>query len=62
MTRSTGSSLVVVCVVCESGQVNGGVLVVSWVVGLGLVLDSASVEFGDASVGEPGFSLCGAAS
>lgn len=52
----------VVCVVCESGQVNGGVLVVSWVVGLGLVLGSASVEFGDVSVGEPGFSFCGAAS
>lgn len=34
----------------------------SSVVGLGLVLGSASVEFGVVSDGEEGFSSCGAAS
>ncbi len=59
MTGSAGSSLVVVC---ESGQVSGGVLVASWVAGLVQVLGSASVGSRDVSVGEPGFSLGGAAS
>lgn len=58
MTTSVGSSLVVVC---ESGQVNGGVLVASWVAGLGLVLGSASVRSRNTSVGEPGLSLDGEA-
>lgn len=51
----TGSLLVVVCVVWESGQVNGGLLLASWVAEL------EPVGFGYVSVGEPGFSLGGAA-
>lgn len=56
MTELTGS-LLVVCSVCESGEVNGGVIVISWVSGLRQVLGSSS---GDVSFGEPGFSLGGA--
>lgn len=47
---SLGSLLMVVC---ESERVNGGVVVESWVGGLGLVLGSAIVESGD----EQGLSL-----
>lgn len=54
---SAGSSLVALCVVSESGQSNGGVPHLSLIVGLGLVLHRASVEFTDISVGEPGLSL-----
>lgn len=56
MTELTGS-LLVVCSVCESGEVNGGVIVISWVSGLRQVLGSSSE---DVSFGEPGFSLGGA--
>lgn len=59
MTGSAGSSLVVVC---ESGQVSGGVLVASGVAGLGLVFGRASVGSRDLSVGVPGVSTDGAAS
>lgn len=62
MTGSAGSSLVVVCVVSESGPVNGGVLMAPGVEGLGLVLGSVSAESRDISVGEPVVSLGGAAS
>lgn len=54
---SAGSSLVALCVASESGQSNGGVAHLSLIVGLGLVLHRASVEFMDISVGEPGLSL-----
>lgn len=54
---STGSSLVALCAVFESGHSNGGVPHLSLIVGLGLVLHRASVEFMDISVGEPGLSL-----
>lgn len=54
---SAGSSLVALCVVSESGRSIGGVPHLSLIVGLGLVLHRASVEFMDISIGEPELSL-----
>ena len=61
MKESLGSLLVVVFVVCESGQVKGGEPVLSGVAGLGLMIGTSSVRSMDVSVGESGYSSDGAA-
>lgn len=62
MTGSAGSAGSSLGVVCESGQMNGGVPVESGVTGLELVFGSASVNSLDILVGEPRFSSDGAGS